>query len=325
MTNVTYPSFSSFNQHTLKDSFSCVGVGLHTGLRSIMSVLPADINTGYTFTRRDINNADPQISARWSNVISTHLSTTIGNNMGIRVSTVEHILAALRGSGVDNAHIILDAPEVPILDGSALQFVDMINQTGLKEQIAPRVAIVIEKTISVQDGEKFASLSPSREPQIDIEINFDHPAIGKQQLSFFTSRNTFNNEIAPARTFGFEEQVHVLKDLGYCKGGNIENAIVLNGKEILNDEGLRFPDEFVRHKALDVIGDLALSGAYIVGKYTGKSMGHQLNNDLIRELMLNDKSWSYHTLENAHENWDYITGNVMQQYDSKHHQVNFTP
>ncbi len=306
--NCIYPDMYSFQQHTLRNSFSIIGVGLHTGLKSIMSVFPADINTGYTFIRRDVPSAHGKIVARWNNVVDTHLSTTISNSMGVRVSTVEHILAALYASGVDNAHIVVDAPEVPIVDGSAETFTALINRTGLAKQDAPRRAIVIEKPIAVVSGEKSAMLSPARQTHIDVEISLDHPLIGRQQLVMPLNREVFNKEIADARTFGFNDQIGVLRDLGFCRGSSVDNAVVVDGETIVNQGGLRYPDEFVRHKYLDAVGDLALLGCQVLGKYTGRSSDHQLNNMLLLELMVNAESWSYHSLEGAHAKWARMVG-----------------
>lgn len=301
-----FPDSTSFNQHTLADSFTLIGVGLHSGIKSIMSVLPAEENTGYTFVRRDVDPAHSKISARWNNVIDTRLCTTIGNKMGIRVSTVEHILAALFASGVDNAHIVLDAPEVPIIDGCAAAFVDIINKTGIVEQHAPRRAIVIRKPIEVAHDNKSAALTPSRQTRIDVEINFDNPIIGKQRLILPLSRSVFNLEIAAARTFGFKKQIGFLRDLGFCKGGSDINAIVVDDLGATNQTRLHYANEFVRHKYLDVVGDMALAGAHIIGTYTGRSGGHKINHDLLVELMLNPECWSYHSLEDAVNHWPSI-------------------
>lgn len=300
----------AFNQHTLQDSFSVIGVGLHSGLKSIMSVFPAEPDSGYTFVRRDVSSSRSLIKARWNNVVDTHLSTTIANNMGVRVSTVEHLLAALRGCGVDNAHVVLDAPEVPILDGSAETYVSMINNAGLQVQEAPRRALVIRKPVCVLQGEKFAGFSPARRAQIDVEIEFSSPVIGRQELSLPFNNEIFEREIAAARTFGFTEQISVLKELGYCKGGTVNNALLVDGRQVVNPGGLKFPDEFVRHKYLDVVGDLALVGAHIVGRFTGRATGHQLNNELLRELMMNDNSWIYTTLEAAYTRWSGLAGSA---------------
>lgn len=302
MNNIVKLENISFRQQTLANSFTVIGTGLHTGLKVIMSVMPAQPNTGYTFIRKDVPSDRSEIRARWNHVVDTHLSTTLANTLGIRVSTVEHILAALYGCGIDNAHIVLDAPEVPIMDGSAKPFVSIINKIGLVEQDAPRRVILIKKPVYVDDGEKHASLLPSAQPWIEMDIDFDRPIIGKQRISLPFNSQVFTKEIASARTFGFHEQVETLQKLGFARGGSLRNAVLLKDNKVLNEEGLRYKDEFVRHKYLDAIGDLSLMGARFVGKYAGKCSGHSINNALLRELMLNDDCWDYVNLKDIYNN-----------------------
>jgi UDP-3-O-[3-hydroxymyristoyl] N-acetylglucosamine deacetylase len=302
MSNVYKLEDISFKQQTLASSFTVIGTGLHTGLKVIMTVMPAEIDTGYTFIRRDVASDRAEVHARWNNVIDTRLSTTLGNSLGVRVSTVEHILAALYGCGIDNAHIVLDAPEVPIMDGSAKPYVSIINKIGLVEQDAPRRAILIKKPVYVGDGEKEAWLLPSSQPWIEMDIDFDRPIIGKQKISLPLNNHVFSNEIADARTFGFHEQVATLQKLGLAKGGSLRNAVLLKDNIVMNEEGLRYVDEFVRHKYLDAVGDLSLMGARFVGKYVGKCSGHSINNALLRELMLNDDCWDYVNLKDVYNN-----------------------
>jgi UDP-3-O-[3-hydroxymyristoyl] N-acetylglucosamine deacetylase len=302
--------YDSYYQHTLKDNITCIGRGLHSGLKTIMSIMPAEANTGYVFMRRDVDADKAEVQARWYNVTDTRLSTTIANNRGTRVSTIEHLLAALHTCGVDNAHIVIDGPEVPIMDGSAATYVALIKQVGRIQQNAERRAIVITKPVTVTDKNKSAHLVPAIIPSVDMTINFDMPVIGKQSMSVSIEETTFAKDIAAARTFGFDEQLETLKKIGLAKGGTLDNAVLIKDNKVVNKEGLRFKNEFVRHKILDCIGDLSLAGAHIVGKFIGESSGHQLNNALLRELMLNEDSWKYTTLRDAEENWsNIISGN----------------
>jgi len=298
----------SHYQHTLSDTLTFVGRGLHSDIQVVMRMLPAEPNSGIVFARRDVAPYRSEIPALWHNVIDTRLSTTLGNALGVRVSTVEHLLAALYACGVDNARIVLDGPEVPIMDGSALPFVSVIRQTGTVKQSALRRAFLIKTPISIYDEDRYACLMPSPVPWICLEIDFDSDAIGKQEISLPINEKTFHDELAPARTFGFEEQIHTLRSLGLAKGGSLRNAVLVRDNEVLNDGGLRYRDEFVRHKALDCIGDMALAGARIVGQFTGYRTGHQINNDLLRQLMLCDDCWEFTSLAEAQAYWKTFRG-----------------
>ena len=280
-------------QHTLKTSFTVVGRGLHSGVRVTMSVQPEQENSGYVFIRRDVINKKAKILARWHSVVDTHLCTTIANHQGVRVATVEHLLAALSACGVDNARIVLDGPEVPIMDGSAYPFVELIQSTGLTQQNALRKAIVVKNTVQVTDGDKSATLSPAPEPWIELEIDFDSPAIGQQRISLPVDASVFEHEISEARTFGFAEQIETLQELGYAQGGSLRNAVLVDKDGIVNPEGWRYPDECVRHKYLDCVGDLSLAGARIIGHLKGVCTGHKLNAMLLQELMSNVDAWDY--------------------------------
>lgn len=294
-------SDSSFLQHTLKESFTCIGKGLHSGLRIIMTVMPSEENTGYRFVRRDLPTGYNEIIASWHTVSDTHLCTTISNNTGARVSTIEHLMAALQASGVDNAHIVLDGPEVPIMDGSAKSFIELIDSVGVRAQKADRKAIVIKSKVEVGDGDISAAFVPDDERIIDVTIRFDSEAIGEQRMVTPVTRDIFRAGIAEARTFGFSEQIATLQKLGFARGGSLKNAILVGPEGVINEEGLRFTDEFVRHKVLDCIGDLALSGAYIIGRYVGHQAGHTLTNTLIRSLLLNSNAYEFTTLKKAGE------------------------
>lgn len=284
-------------QRTLKESIPYVGVGLHTGKNVSMRVRSAEENRGIRFVRRDAPAGQGVIPALWHNVIDTRLSTVIGNEYGISVHSVEHLMAALCGCGIDNAVIELDGPEVPIMDGSAEPFVTLIEQAGVVRQSAPRKAIQIHKPVTVSDGDKFAVLMPDRIPRLTVEIDFESSVVGFQRLSLELVNGSFKHDVAPARTFGFMDEVEHLHKMGLARGGSLRNAIVIDGDRVMNEEGLRFHDEFVRHKALDCTGDLYLAGAPIVGHFFGHKPGHTLNNALMQQLFAEEDAWSYVTLD----------------------------
>lgn len=294
------PMPSHHFQHTLNDPINFIGPGLHSGLMISMMVQPAPADTGYLFVREDVPIGRTEIPARWNAVTDTRLSTTVSNRFGIKVATIEHLMAALRASGIDNARIVLNGPEVPILDGSAEPFIRLIRHVGVCAQRAERKVIVVRKPVRVEDNGKAAALLPDIHPSIDMTIEFDTGAIGRQQLSVQMDRESFESELADARTFGFKEQVDTLRKLGLVKGGSLQNAVLIDENGIVNPEGLRHPDEFVRHKILDAIGDLALAGAPIMGRFVGHCSGHALNNALLRELLHDDDNWFLTTVRGAH-------------------------
>ncbi|GAB3113095.1 UDP-3-O-[3-hydroxymyristoyl] N-acetylglucosamine deacetylase [Aestuariicella hydrocarbonica] len=298
---------SDYLQHTLNNSIHFIGRGLHTGKAVSMTLKPAAANTGYEFCRLDLQPPYNLVPARWLNVSDTRLSTTISNNQGTSVTTVEHLLAALSACGVDNCQIDVDGPEVPIMDGSAKPFVDQILAVGLTPQAAERMAIVIQQPVFVQDGNAQAGFIPFPEPWMDMTIDFNSPLIGKQKMVMPMNPRNFAHNISAARTFGFSEHVGTLKTLGLAEGGALSNAILIDNDEIANPEGLRFEDEFVRHKILDAVGDLALLGVQIVGCFVGERSGHRLNNQLLRSLMYRDRNWTMTTLEDAIVNWEQLT------------------
>lgn len=293
--NTTEPGMSRFQQ-TLAAPFTYVGRGLHSGQKVVMRLLPADADSGIRFVRTDVPAADRVIAAHWRNVFDTQLCTGIANGHGVAVRTVEHLLAALRGCEVDNATIEVDGAEVPIMDGSADPFVSIIQRTGLVRQPAPRRAIVIKRPIVVANGDKFAMLLPHPTPWVTVEINFPTPAIGTQRLSIPVDPETFAREIARARTFGFAHDIARLRDQGLAMGGSLRNAILIDGNRIVNEEGLRFHNEFVRHKILDAIGDLALLGLPVIGHLHTYKCGHALTHELLRELYREREAWSIETL-----------------------------
>jgi UDP-3-O-[3-hydroxymyristoyl] N-acetylglucosamine deacetylase len=295
-------------QHTLKDSITIIGRGLHSGLQVIMTLMPAEANSGYVFMRRDVTPLRAEVPARWNTVVDTRLSTTVANAFGTRVSTIEHLLAALSVCRVHNARIVLDAPEVPIMDGSAAPFVGLINKVGLQRQTALIQAIIVDKPLVVIEQNKHVSLVPADEFSVDMTIDFDDPVIGRQSMDIKVNEEVFSQQLASARTFGFQEQLDTLRKLDLAKGGTLNNAVLIKDNKVVNEEGLRFKDEFVRHKILDTLGDISLVGASIIGKFIGRRSGHKLNNQLIRTLMINEECWHYtplaeHRRQNQQMQW----------------------
>jgi len=293
----------SYYQHTLKDSFTCVSRGLHSGLKIVMRVAPAEANAGIVFVRRDVNEVHSEVFANWENVSDTRLCTTISNKSGIRVSSIEHLMAALYSNGIDNVRIILDGPEVPTMDGSAAPFVDLIKHVGKIKQDAERHAIIIKQSVSISQENKFAGLTPSHVPWMDIKIDFDSHVIGQQNYTALLHQDIFNEELSSARTFGFKKDIESLHNQGLAMGCSLQNSVVIDGDIVINEEGLRFDDEFVRHCMIDSVGDIALIGARLYGQFSGVCNGHQLNNDLIKKLMTDEKSWQYTTVRQAEKYW----------------------
>ncbi len=285
-------------QRTLKNIIKATGVGLHTGEKVYLSLRPAAPNTGIVFRRVDL--PEPvDIHATPQNVGDTTLSTTLIKD-DVRVSTVEHLLSALAGLGIDNAYIDVSAPEVPIMDGSAGPFVFLIQSAGVEEQNAAKRFIRIKKPIRVQDGDKWASFEPYEGFKVSFTIDFDHPAFSEdvQTASIDFSSTSFVKEVSRARTFGFMRDIEALRKRRLALGGSMDNAIVVDNYRILNEDGLRYADEFVKHKILDAIGDLYLLGHSLIGSFTGFKSGHGLNNQLLRELVSQVDAWEAVTFEN---------------------------
>jgi len=278
-------------QRTLSNSIRASGVGLHSGEKINMTLRPAAKDTGIIFRRLDIEPIQ-QIPARAESVIDTMLGTTIAKK-NASVMTVEHILAAFAGLGIDNALIDLDGPEVPIMDGSSASFIFLIESAGIEEQDASKKFLRIKKKIRVEDGEKFAEFKPYNGYRISFEIDFDHPMIKSKltKLSVDFSTLTFLKEISRARTFGFLKEIETLRSKNLALGGSLDNAIVFDDYRILNQDGLRYQDELVRHKILDVVGDLYLMGHILVGEFNGYKSGHELNNKLILKLYTDQTAW----------------------------------
>ena len=280
-----------FNQKTLAKSVSFQSIGLHTGKMISMVLKPAPANFGIIFKRVDVKESESLIPALYQNVVKTTLGTVIANKAGVEVSTIEHIMAALWGCGIDNALIEIDGPEVPIMDGSSEPFIKLIDSAGSSTLNSLRKILKIKDEIRVGDKNRGAVLRPSRSFKVKFDIDFKDSAINRQKVKFDFKHVSFKKDIARARTFGFKDEVEAMHKAGLGRGGSLENAIVVDNGKILNPEGLRFSDEFVRHKVLDSIGDLYTSGAHIMGEFVGKKSGHHTNNELLRALMDNRQAW----------------------------------
>ena len=278
-----------YKQRTLKDEIGCTGIGLHSGEKIRINIRPAPCDTGIRFVRTDLSG-HPIIEARFDNVSDTTLATTIGFD-GCRVSTIEHLMAAFYGLGIDNAVVELDGPEVPIMDGSSAPFVFLVKSAGIKEQKAPKRFIVIKKTFKIDDGNRSICVYPSKELKISYMIDFQHPLLRNQEFELRFSGGDFVREISKARTFGFLKDVQTLKANGLARGGSLDNAVVIDDFRIINEDGLRYKDEFVRHKILDFIGDLALIQSPIIGHFVVKKSGHFLNQQMLTSLMQSKKHW----------------------------------
>jgi len=281
-------------QTTLRDQAVLTGVGVHSGLPVTLAILPAEADTGIRFIRTGLpGSRDREINANIRSVTATEFATVLGDGSGPLVSTAEHVLAALRGLGVDNAVVEIDGPEVPIMDGSAAAFVRAIDQVGLESLAEPRRFIRVLKTVSVAIGDAVAEFRPySRGFRVEAEIAFDHPLIGRQTIAYDGRPESFRRDFARARTFGFMRDVAKLWSAGYALGASLENTLVISDSRILNPEGTRFPDEFVRHKVLDAIGDLALAGAPLLGLYRSVRGGHKLNYAALSALMADTSAWT---------------------------------
>ncbi len=286
-------------QHTLAAPVIFAGQGLHTGCDVRCAIRPAASDTGVIFVRTDLSEGDNRIPARGETVIQTRLGTVVGNAAGASVSTIEHLMAALAALGVDNALIELDGPEVPVMDGSAEPFVRLLDRVGLRQQPALRRYIEILEPVEVVDGSRSAAFVPADSDQFEVslEIDFDSDAIGRQRVDLVLDESAFRSQLADARTFGFVGEVEALRRAGLARGGSMDNVVVIEGDRVLNPEGLRHPDEFVRHKALDALGDLYLLGAPVLGRFEGVRSGHEMNNALVRALAAQPQAWRWRTLD----------------------------
>ena len=289
-------------QRTLKNSIECDGVGLHSGAKIKMLLKPAAANAGIRFIRTDVAAADAVIPARWDRVRDTRLCSLLANDAGVTVGTIEHLMAALAGCGIDNLDIELNGGEVPVMDGSSQPFVALIEQVGVVDQDAPRRVIKILKRVEVGFGAGHVALSPADMQIFDFEIDFESEVVSRQKISLPVVNGAFCKELAKARTFGFLHEVEALWEAGLAKGGSLDNAIVVGHEGIMNEGGLRFDDEFVRHKVLDALGDLYLAGAPVVGRFEGVCSGHAANNKLLHALFADDTAWT----------WDVVRGDAVR-------------
>lgn len=283
-------------QRTLKASIDCVGTGVHSGRRVRLAIHPAPVGHGVVFHRSDLGRSLP---ARFDHVVDTRLCTVLGDpaDPALRVGTVEHVMAALAGQGVDNAVVELDGPEVPILDGSAAPLLFLLDCAGVVEQSDPRPIIEVLRPIRVSDGAAFVELRPARPGRggLDMALSIDFPAaaIGRQAYELHLTPDSFRHELAAARTFALAAEVAQLQSAGLALGGSLDNALVVDGASVLNPGGLRMQGEFVRHKLLDAVGDLALAGAALQGRFVAHRSGHALNNRLLRTLFADPAAWRY--------------------------------
>ncbi len=286
-------------QRTLKRGIEATGLGLHTGRKVTLTLRPAPANTGVIYRRTDLN-PPVDFPADAKSVRDTMLCTCLVNDDDVRISTVEHLNAALAGLGIDNIIIDVDAPEIPIMDGSASPFVYLLLDAGIEEQNVAKKFIRIKDTVRVEDGDKWAEFVPYNGFRIDFTIDFNHPAIdaGAQRFRLDLSADSFISQISRARTFGFMRDIEHLQSKGLCLGGSFNCAIVLDDYRVLNEDGLRYDDEFVKHKILDSIGDLYMCGHNIIGEFRAYKSGHALNNKLLQAMLAQASAWEYVTFEN---------------------------
>ncbi|MDD5158222.1 UDP-3-O-acyl-N-acetylglucosamine deacetylase [Sulfurimonas sp.] len=274
-------------QTTIKKPVELVGIGLHKGSAVKLRLEPLESNSGIIFYRSDVDVSIPLLP---SNVVDTRMATVIGKD-GFVISTIEHMLSAIYAYGIDNIRVIVDADEVPVMDGSSASFCMLLDEAGIAELEVPKKIMIIKKEVMVEDGDKYVKLSPSPDLKYDFTIKFAHPVIQTQDFVLHFTKQGYKDEIARARTFGFLHEVQYLRSKGLALGGSLENAIVLDDKKVLNPEGLRFGNEFVRHKILDAIGDMSLIGMNFVGNYEAMAGSHHLNHRLTLELLKNPQNY----------------------------------
>ena len=278
-------------QHTLKKSVSISDIGLHSGKMVNITIHPANADQGVVFKRVDITDKENTILARWDNVADTRLCTVIANKAGATVGTIEHLMAALRGCGIDNAIVEIDAGEVPIMDGSSEPFIKALDEVGVQVQEKPRRAIRILKEVSYTENGSTVTLSPSKVPVYSGQIDYDNPTIGTQRFEIKLVNGNFKHDLADCRTFCLLEDVEMMQANGLALGGSLDNAVVVDGNGVMNEEGLRCHDEFIRHKLLDAVGDLSLCGGLFFGRYEGLRAGHAMNNKALHALFSDDTAW----------------------------------
>lgn len=281
----------NLSQKTIQSRVSCSSHGLHSGKEVKMTLLPSEANSGIVFRRSDLENGKNEVLANYKNVTTTNLGTTIANEFGAEILTVEHLMAAIWGSGIDNLIVELDGREIPIMDGSSKPFIFLIECAGIKEQEKNRQVIEILKEIRIEDGDKFVEVKPAKDFALDLEIEFKNEKIGTQKFSYHHNLNSFKNDISAARTFCLKEEIEQMHQMNLAKGGSLNNAIVVDGNNILNESPLRFENEFVRHKILDFIGDIYLAGYYIIGHFNARKTGHSLNNKILRAIFANPENY----------------------------------
>ena len=289
---------SRSRQQTIASEILIHGVGVHTGANTSMRLRPAAGSSGITFRRTDLESelrSVTDVAAHIDNVSDNRLATSIMNSARTQISTIEHLMAAFFGLGIDNVVVEIDGPEVPIMDGSAAPFIERIIAAGIESQPAAYRAIRLTRVVEVADGDRFARLEPAAEFSVDCAIEYDAPIVANQRLDFTPHNGAFVSEIGPARTFGFAEDVERMRDMGLARGGSLDNAIVVSGESVLNEGGLRYTDEFVRHKVLDCLGDFYLLGAPLQARLTTKRGGHALNHHLLKALSADKDAWAYTT------------------------------
>jgi UDP-3-O-[3-hydroxymyristoyl] N-acetylglucosamine deacetylase len=277
------------SQKTINSKISCNSVGLHSGENITMTLLPAPCDNGIIFRRTDVEKNRNSIKADYRNVVTTNLGTTIANEFGTKVATIEHLMAAIWGCGIDNLFVELDGAEIPIMDGSSEPFVFLIECAGINMQEQPRRIIEVLKKIRVEENDKFIEVEPAKEFALDLHIDFNHKQIREQTFDYCATFTSFKNDISRARTFGFKHEIDQLHKMGLAKGGTLDNAILVDENGIVNKGGLRYENEFVRHKTLDFLGDIYLAGHYIVGHFKASKAGHGINNKMLHALF-EDKS-----------------------------------
>jgi len=287
--DVSQKVVTAIHQKTIKSSISCAGIGLHSGVNVNMALRPAPVGTGIVFARVDRGNA--VLPATYDLVSETRLGTTLRNSDGVDLGTVEHLMAALWGCEIDNLFVDIDGPEVPAMDGSAAPFVFLIECAGIVEQGAPRQTIRVCQPVEVVDGDRRITLTPADDFSVKLLIDFDNPMVSRQSSCFDGGPFAFKTEISRARTFGFADEVAALHAAGFARGGSLENAVVVAEDRVLNEGGLRYENEFVRHKTLDCVGDLYLAGAPLLAHVDAHCSGHELNNAVLRALFAADQNW----------------------------------
>lgn len=281
----------NISQKTINSKISCNSVGLHSGSEVKMTLIPAPCNSGIIFRRTDLEAGKNEIKANYKNVVTTNLGTTIANEFGAKVATIEHLMAAIWGCGIDNLYVELNGPEIPIMDGSSEPFVFLMECAGINTQEEPRRIIEVIKKVRVEDNDKFVEVEPAKDFSIDLHVDFNHRHAAQQKFDYHSTFTSFKNDISRARTFCFKQEIDHMHKIGLAKGGSLDNAIVIDDEGIVNKGGLRYENELVRHKTLDFIGDIYLAGHYIMGHFSASKAGHGINNKLLHQLLSDETAW----------------------------------